>query len=209
MKNAVISSGGDSRSREILWENSEQDLSTMLVPRFGRDDVWERLYASWPLIPRELSESEVLEGKKKILEILNTRFLPYWSASPVASLRDVLIKNNGSYRIELRMGNDEWRIIFEYSTALTWFIEVPYKENMYTDEEYWLLDVLDFLEGKLEMYSSFWHVLDPKKIYRLWTCLGANFCNNELVEKKYRYHFELAKAWKTATDFVEGILKNL
>ena len=56
---------------------------------------------------------------------------------------------------------------------------------MHIDEEYWMLDVLDFLDGKLEMYSSFWHALDPKKIYRLWTCLGANFCNNELVEKKY------------------------
>jgi hypothetical protein len=58
-------------------------------------------------MPRELSETEIKAGKMKILEILNTRFLPYWSASPVASLRDVLIKNNGSYRIELRMGNDE------------------------------------------------------------------------------------------------------
>jgi hypothetical protein len=64
---------------------------------------------------------------------------------------------------------------------------------MHTDEEYWFLDILDFLDGKLEMYSSFWHALDPKKIYRLWTCLGANFMNNDLVEKKYRYHFARAK----------------
>lgn len=80
---------------------------------------------------------------------------------------------------------------------------------MNIDEEYWFLDVLDFLDGKLEMYSSFWHALDPKKIYRLWTCLGANFCNNELIEKKYRYHFERAKNGETATGFVEGILKHL
>ena len=32
--------------------------------------------------------------------MLHSRFLPYWSASPVASLRDALIKNDGVYRIE-------------------------------------------------------------------------------------------------------------
>jgi hypothetical protein len=62
-----------------------------------------RKYAYAPLIPRELTESEILVGKQKILEILNTRFLPYWSASPVASLRDVIIKNQGIYRIELKV----------------------------------------------------------------------------------------------------------
>ena len=80
---------------------------------------------------------------------------------------------------------------------------------MSQDEEYWLCDILDFLDGKLEMYSSFWHELDPKKIYRLWTCLGANFCNNELVLKKYEYHFQLAKSGKFSNDFVESVLKTL
>jgi hypothetical protein len=64
---------------------------------------------------------------------------------------------------------------------------------MYIDEDYFLSDILDFLEGRQEMYSSFWHRLDPKRAYRLWTCLGANYMNHDLVEKKYRLHFERAK----------------
>jgi hypothetical protein len=38
-------------------------------------------------------------AKSRILEILGTRFLTYWSASPVAPLRDALMKNDGVYRI--------------------------------------------------------------------------------------------------------------
>jgi hypothetical protein len=61
-------------------------------------------------------------------------------------LREALIKNDGKYRIELRMTNEEQRIIFEYSTSHTSFVEIPFVEDMYIDEDYWLLDVLDFLD---------------------------------------------------------------
>jgi hypothetical protein len=69
---------------------------------------------------------------------------------------------------------------------------------MHIDEDYWLDDVLDFLDGKQDLYSNFWHKLDPKRIYRLWTCLGANFCNNDLVLNKYRLHFERSKRGETS-----------
>ena len=77
----------------------------------------------------------MLLAKRRILEILNTRFLPYWSASPVAPLRDALMKNGGTYRISLKIlpliggvgggtppnlpykGRNSETIIFEYSTA--------------------------------------------------------------------------------------------
>jgi hypothetical protein len=211
----------------------------------------ERIYASWPLFPWGLSIAEIEEGKVKILEILNSRFLSYWSASPVASLRDVLIKNDGVYRIsfsvsvsvipglrplhsETKHGStlgvsrnlegknessitgflptQEWQkqqIIYEYSTARTWFIEVPYADGMKIDEDYWILDLIDFLEGRQEMYSSFWHRLDPKKIYRLWTCLGTTYMNHDLVAKKYRLHFERAREWFTSKEFVETALVTL
>lgn len=51
--------------------------------------------------------------------------------------------------------------------------------------------------------------MDSKKIYRLWTCLGANFCNNDIVIQKYRFHFMNAISGKAATDWVVPILKNL
>lgn len=30
-------------------------------------------------------------------------------------------------------------------------------------------------------------------VYRLWTCLGANFCNNDIILSKYQLHFERAQ----------------
>ncbi len=100
-------------------------------------------------------------------------------------------------------------IAFEYSTSRTGFVEIPYEENLKIDEDYYLLDMLDFLEGRQEMYSSFWHSLDPKRAYRLWTCLGATYMNHDLSIRKYRLHFELAKQGKTAENFVEEVLKNI
>ena len=94
---------------------------------------------------RDLSEDDTTEAKVHILEVLNHRFLPYFSASPVASLRDTLIKNNGVYSIECRVQNKQ-NIIFEYSTIRMSFIEVPYTEKMHIDEDYFLSDILDFLE---------------------------------------------------------------
>jgi hypothetical protein len=80
---------------------------------------------------------------------------------------------------------------------------------MHIDEDYWLSDILDYLDGRQELYSNFWHTLDPKRIYRLWTCLGADYMNNDLVIAKYRLHFERAKKAETANQWVERIVGNL
>jgi hypothetical protein len=110
----------------------------------------------------------------------------------MAPLRSALIKNpDGCYRIGFKVSETSM-LVFEYSLAHSLFIEVEHQGMMRFDEVYWLLDVVDFLEGKQELYSNFWHTLDPKMIYRLWTCLGANFCNNDILIKKYRFHFERA-----------------
>ena len=66
-------------------------------------------------------------------------------------------------------------------------------------------DVLDFLDGRQELYSNFWHALDSRKIYRLWICLGANFLNHDLVIKKYRLHFERAIQGETSVSWMEGV----
>ncbi len=165
-----------------------------------------RIFSRWPLMERELTETDISIAKERIWETLNNRFLPYWSASPVASLRSALIKNpDGAYRIEFKILGSE-SIIFEYSFATSLFSEVSNTPKLRIDEDYWMLDILDFLDGKQELYSNFWHTLDPKKIYRLWTCLGANFCNNELVLSKYRLHFEKTVTHQKSKEFVESIL---
>lgn len=173
----------------------------------------ERLYATGPLLPREFTQDDLSLVKSQILEILNSRFLPYWSASPVASLRSALIKNkDGCYRIAFKIwssSENEWIILFEFSFAKSQFTEALYTETLKIDEDYWLADILDFLEGRQEMYSSFWHLLDSKKIYRLWTCLWANFMNHDLLLKKYQFHFERAQAWENSESFFREMIKNI
>ncbi len=168
-----------------------------------------RIFAKWPLMNRDLFSDDIAFAKAQILEILNYKFLPYWSASPVASLRSALMRNtDGAYRIEFKILGSE-SIIFEYSLTTSSFIEIPNIPKLRIDEDYWIIDILDFLDGKQELYSNFWHVLDPKRIYRLWTCLGANFMNNDLILAKYKLHFERAKNSESITDYVESIILEL
>jgi hypothetical protein len=168
-----------------------------------------RIYAQWPLIPREYNPDGLTLSIAKIRNILNNRFLPYWSASPVASFRSALMANrDGAYHIQFRI-NSEDSIIFEYSFVSSEFTQIPFVLNMRIDEDYWLSDILDYLEWQQELYSNFWHILDLKRIYRLWTCLGADYMNNDLVIAKYRLHFERASRGGKANEWVEGILGNL
>lgn len=118
-----------------------------LTPFLGKtpsDTPVFKKFASGPLFPRATIDLE--KATFAILEVLNSRFLPYFSASPVASLRSALIKNpDGAYRIEFKVSPTE-STVFEYSFASEKFGEVSYSEKMRIDEDYWLSDILDFLD---------------------------------------------------------------
>lgn len=171
--------------------------------------LWERIFSKTPLLadfPLEKSENEY---KKIILDILNNRFLPYWSASPVASFRDWLLKNNWKYSIIFLDNDKKEKFAFEFSLAWQKFLEKNISEIKNADEVYFLRDFIDFIEWRQELYSNFWHELDKKKIYRLWTCLWANFMNHDLILEKYRFHFKRAKNGENINSYVEPILENM
>jgi len=75
------------------------------------------------------------------------------------------------------------------------------------NETYFIEDLINFLEGKIELYSNFWQYLQPGTNIYLWECLGANFINNEIILKKFRYHFDLAKKWIEPRERVLKIIK--
>ncbi len=149
------------------------------------------------------------EQTQKIHYILNTRFLPYWFGTWVANFRDAILKNPSKTYNILITGMQVEKIVFSYCFSQTQFEQREYVEWMNIDEDYYANDIDDFLSWKQELYSNFWHKLDPKKQYRLWTVLGANFINHDLVLKKYALHFELAKAWKTAEDYFKELAGNI
>lgn len=165
-----------------------------------------RKYSDGPL-SRDVRDFD--QQTKKIHDILNTRFLPYWFASGVANFRDAILKNPSKTYNILITGTQGEKIVFSFNFSQIQFEQREYVEGMHIDEDYFANDIDDFLLGKQELYSNFWHKLDPKKQYRLWTVLGANFINHDLVLKKYALHFELAKAWKTAEDYFKELAGNI
>lgn len=192
------------RKECLIWK-----IIQNLASNNPSNSVENRVFSNGPLIKSEISSDELTIQKLRIQDILNQRFLPYWSASPMASLRSALIKNpDGAYRIEFKIQGAE-SVIFEYSFSNLLFLEVPNIPKLRIDEDYWMLDILDFLGGRQELYSNFWHQLDPKRVYRLWTCLGANFMNNDLVLEKYRIHFERAIQGELANNWVLDIITGL
>lgn len=164
----------------------------------------KRIYAVGPLFPRDTLN--LPEAKSRILHILNTRFLPYWSAHPLSNLRSALIKHSGAYRILFKTRDEKASFACIYTLEWEMFDVVDtVLENSSYDEVYWLEDILDFLDGRQELYSNFWHALDPRMTYRLWICLGANFCNHDLIIKKYRLHFERAVRGETSEEYFQKI----
>lgn len=92
-----------------------------------------------------------------------------------------------------------------------WFGSFHFEEERWEhwdyNEDYWANDLEDFLEWTQELYSNFWHKLNPKKTYRVWTCLGANFLNNDILYKKYSLHFKRASMQKDVDSYVEKYIK--
>lgn len=74
-------------------------------------------------------------------------------------------------------------------------------------ESYFANDLADFLDGTVELYCNFIQDLDPEMNYRLWTALGSTFLNHDIVQKKYRYHFENAKKGSGAEAHVLGMFR--
>ncbi len=72
------------------------------------------------------------------------------------------------------------------------------------DERYFGNDLDDFLLGKQELYCNFLHTSDPKLSERFWTVLGNTFLNQDIVIRKFQYHFERAKQG-VRTDSVLGL----
>ncbi len=164
-----------------------------------------RKYSNGPLISH-LPWTQ--ESENMILSLLNYRLLPFFTASSLGNIREALYKNpDRNYRIAI-VGTDSTKV-FTYSFSSIVFHEESFQEGIRTDETYYLGDIVDFYEGRQDLYSSFWHRLNPDTMYRLWVSLGANFLNHDLVYKKYKLHFEQAFLGKHPTDWFSMTLSGI
>jgi len=172
-----------------FYFKSKQDLSVKFKRTLKKEPI---------LWKRKLDEKEELN---KVLNYLNTRFYHYQHGRIDANLKNLALENDGKYTICL---------IWDKKYFLTWelgsnWFSISDNEEDY-QEIYYLQDIVDFIDWNIELYSNFWSYLEPWTNIYLWECLWANFINNDIVLRKFKKHFNLAKNWLTPSEFVRKIL---
>lgn len=197
-KKEVQGAGAISFLKNFTLDDPETNLDT-------------EIYKQESLGPLDERKGNFKAQEQKILQMLNTKFLPYQLGNIDDNLKNILLNSkNHRYIIKIKYGNSQEYFERNYYFDF-WsfgFQEEKGKHEWY-NEDYWANDVEDFLDGRQELYSNFWHTLNPTKAYRVWTCLGANFLNNDLVYKKYELHFKRAAHWESVNSFVMKYIKDL
>lgn len=139
-----------------------------------------------------------------ILNILNNRFLPYRLANTQDPLKNIVLNSkNWKYVVKIRYWTKDeyYERNYFYDFSVLKFEEEKWKHWDY-NEDYRANDIEDFYNWKQELYSNFLHKLQKWKIYRLWTFLWSNFINNDLVYKKFDFHFKRWLAWRDVDSYV-------
>lgn len=175
-------------------------------PKVQLETKAERKYFRWPMANEKRDTQQQTEI---FLKLLNERFLPYRLWVSGDNLKNSMLKS-WKYTIKIKFWTQE-DFVEKYFITSFWSFQFSLYDgkNIYYDEDYWANDIEDFYNGTQELYSNFHHSLEKGKSYRFWTSLWATFLNNDLVLKKFKFHFQRASEWKTADDFVLPIYKKL
>jgi len=147
--------------------------------------------------------------KDFILDYVNNKFLPYQLWRMDANLKNLTLETNGEYIININSYENK-KIINKWHYKFTlWHPYFVYNEGKAENynETYFIEDLYNFTQWKIELYSNFWQYLEEGTNIYLWECLWANFLNNNIVYSKFRIHFELAKKWINPEKFVLEIIK--
>ncbi len=145
---------------------------------------------------------------KDIENYLNTRFLPYQLWRIDANLKNLALDNNWKYIIQLKDSIDN---VLGYFVWTLWSLNFEFVKNVDEkyNETYYFEDIVNFLEWKIELYSNFWSYLENWTNIYLWECMWADFLNNDILLKKYNYHFTLAKSGISQEELTLKIIKKL
>lgn len=197
----------ENRKFEIKWNIPFINSIEMPNPDTNLDIDLYKKDKEWPLDKRKWNYKA---QEQKILEMLNNKFLPYRMANSGDNLKNAILNSpEHKYVVKIRYWTEQeyFERNYFFSFGSTKFQEERWKHWSY-NEDYWANDLDDFLEWHQELYSNFWHKLDPKKTYRVWTMLWANFINNDILYKKFALHFKRANIWKDVDSYVERYIKN-
>ena len=142
-----------------------------------------------------------------ILSAMQNRFLPYLIGQRQPSIEHLLSGHGGIYRIRIRYGE---AASFEERDYCIRFGRLRFEREDATDdadETYWANDLDDYFEGRCDDFSTFCRHPLPGTTTRLWDCFGMPYLNDDLVEKKHRYHFQRAAQGESLEDWVLNLYR--
>lgn len=133
---------------------------------------------------------------QRIGELLNTRFLPFLFAARTPPVLHLLSANGGAYRVRVFTGAvEELGLARDFVLGFgAWgFVEQAVTAGSpEPDEAYWADDLEDFLNGRIDEFTTFARLQLPTSDMRLWACLATPLFNADLVVKRVTLHFERA-----------------
>ena len=158
--------------------------------------------AEFPVAPLRDDQRDHSSQHSKILDHLQRRYLPYLIGQRMPAIEHRISAAGGQYRVRIRYGNsDGW-------TARDYLIEFPalrFEEQPVAgdaSEEYWANDLDDYFEGLADDFSTFCRTFPGGNNHHFWDCLGMPFLNDDLVARKIRHHFTLARDGHSSAEFV-------
>ena len=130
--------------------------------------------------------------KKRIESLLNDFFVPYLHGIRQPPVLHLLSENAGEYRIHIHYGSSvESYCTYVLSFTQPIFVEIESSQES-PHEAYWANDLIDFLDGECDEFSTFCRRQLPAPYMRLWASLAIPLLNSERVKKKIERHFERA-----------------
>ncbi|MFN0056842.1 MAG: MBL fold metallo-hydrolase [Planctomycetota bacterium] len=160
------------------------------------------LFENFPEAPLREDVRNHDEQERRILDLLNQRFLPYLIGMREPPVQHLLSGNGGQYVVRVRYGVTEDFSERDYGIS---FADLKFSAQPLSgdpDEAYWANDLDDYFAGKADDFSTFCRTAIPATTRRFWDALGMPYLNNDLVERKQRLHFQRARDGQSLADYV-------
>ncbi len=165
-------------------------------------DIDLSLFERFPDAPLDDSQRSVAEQRQRISDCLNHRFLPHLVGARNPPIEHLLAAGGGEYRIRIRFGHSTNHEEADFVCSFARLQFTAERPSCTPNEVYWANDLIDFLDGRCDEFSTFCRRPTGATAQRLWNCLGLPYLNNDIVEKKVRLHFERATEGGDAREWV-------
>ena len=166
-----------------ILDNEEQRIFELNLPFFPE----------LPCAPLRMNLRDVEQQRVQIIALLNTCFLPFLLGLRQPPVLHLLSEHQGMYRIQIHYGSVLHEQSYDYTLSFEQMSFVEAKSNMEpAHEAYWANDLIDFLEGYCDEFSTFSRRQIPAPYMRLWAAMATPLLNSDMMKRRLELHFERA-----------------